>query len=258
MGKTEPGQGARHLARLPLGAHPVHARPAALRRRRRRRSGTGPRALRVPPGAVFTNLVLGDEINRASPKTQSALLEAMEERQVTVDGCTYPSTPPFMVMATQNPVEHEGTYPLPESQLDRFLMRITVGYPGQGAELAILDTPGGDAALETLRPVATARTSSPWPASPPPPPRPPSPPPGPGREHPPPPGPGRGHVAPGHDRPPAVWPGHGPRPTAAPTSCPTTSRRWRRPSSPTAHAHARGGHAGTHAWPRWSTTCCGR
>jgi MoxR-like ATPase len=108
------------------------------------------------PGAIFANLVLGDEINRASPKTQSALLEAMEERQVTVDGVTYPLAPPFMVIATQNPVEHEGTYPLPESQLDRFLMRISVGYPGRGAELEILASSGGDAALEALQPVATA------------------------------------------------------------------------------------------------------
>ena len=84
------------------------------------------------PGPVFANIVLGDEINRASPKTQSALLEAMEERQVTVDGTTYPLESPFMVIATQNPIEHEGTYPLPESQLDRFLMRISVGYPARG------------------------------------------------------------------------------------------------------------------------------
>ena len=81
------------------------------------------------PGPIFANIVLGDEINRASPKTQSALLEAMEERQVTVDGTTYPLGSPFMVIATQNPIEHEGTYPLPESQLDRFLMRVSVGYP---------------------------------------------------------------------------------------------------------------------------------
>ena len=78
---------------------------------------------------MFANIVLADEINRASPKTQSALLEAMAETQVTVDGTTYPLASPFMVIATQNPIEHEGTYPLPESQLDRFLMRISVGYP---------------------------------------------------------------------------------------------------------------------------------
>jgi MoxR-like ATPase len=113
-------------------------------------------AFEFRPGAVFANLVLGDEINRASPKTQSALLEAMEERQVTVDATTYPLPPPFMVIATQNPVEHEGTYPLPESQLDRFLMRVSVGYPTRDAELGILETSGGDAALERLQPVATA------------------------------------------------------------------------------------------------------
>jgi MoxR-like ATPase len=113
-------------------------------------------AFEFRPGAVFANLVLGDEINRASPKTQSALLEAMEERQVTVDATTYPLPPPFMVIATQNPVEHEGTYPLPESQLDRFLMRVSVGYPTRDAELGILETSGGGDALERLQPVATA------------------------------------------------------------------------------------------------------
>jgi MoxR-like ATPase len=91
------------------------------------------------PGPVFSNIVLADEINRASPKTQSALLEAMGERQVTVDGVTHHLSSPFMVIATQNPIEHEGTYPLPESQLDRFLMKISVGYPGRTAELEILD-----------------------------------------------------------------------------------------------------------------------
>jgi MoxR-like ATPase len=109
------------------------------------------------PGGIFANLVLGDEINRASPKTQSALLEAMEERQVTVDGTTYQLPPPFMVIATQNPVEHEGTYPLPESQLDRFLMRIHMGYPARVAEIAILDTHAhGEPPMDHLRPVATA------------------------------------------------------------------------------------------------------
>ena len=87
------------------------------------------------PGPLFTNLLLGDEINRAPPKTQAALLEAMAENQVTVDGVTYPLSRPFMVIATQNPIEHEGTYPLPESQLDRFLMRVSVGYPAPDAEL---------------------------------------------------------------------------------------------------------------------------
>ena len=91
------------------------------------------------PGGVFANVVLADEINRASPKTQSALLEAMEERQVTVDSTTYPLPDPFMVIATQNPVEHEGTYPLPDSQLDRFLLRIRMGYPGRLAEIDMLE-----------------------------------------------------------------------------------------------------------------------
>ena len=87
------------------------------------------------PGAVFANVVVGDEINRASPKTQSALLECMEEGHVTVDGTTYPLQTPFMVMATQNPIEMEGTYPLPEAQRDRFMARISVGYPSPSAEL---------------------------------------------------------------------------------------------------------------------------
>ncbi len=91
-------------------------------------------------GPIFANFLLADEINRASPKTQSALLEAMAERQVTVDATTYELDPPFMVLATQNPIEHEGTYPLPESQLDRFFMRISVGYPDQEAELEMLET----------------------------------------------------------------------------------------------------------------------
>ncbi|MCU1448996.1 MAG: ATPase [Acidimicrobiales bacterium] len=107
-------------------------------------------------GGIFANIVLGDEINRASPKTQSALLEAMEERQVTVDATTYRLDSPFMVIATQNPVEHEGTYPLPESQLDRFLMRISMGYPARKAEMAILDMQGGAmAAVDDLKPVAS-------------------------------------------------------------------------------------------------------
>jgi MoxR-like ATPase len=107
------------------------------------------------PGPVFASIVLGDELNRASPKTQSALLEAMAENQVTVDGHTYPLGPPFMVIATQNPVEHEGTYPLPESQLDRFLMRASVGYPDRAAELEVLET-HGNSAPPRLTPVATA------------------------------------------------------------------------------------------------------
>jgi MoxR-like ATPase len=107
-------------------------------------------------GPVFSNIVLADEINRASPKTQSALLEAMGERQVTVDGVTHHLASPFMVIATQNPIEHEGTYPLPESQLDRFLMKLTVGYPGRTAELEILERHSDRA--PALSPVASAAT----------------------------------------------------------------------------------------------------
>ncbi|MPZ69929.1 MAG: AAA domain-containing protein [Actinobacteria bacterium] len=108
------------------------------------------------PGAVFANICLGDEINRASPKTQSALLECMEERQVTIDGTTHHLDPPFMVIATQNPLEHEGTYPLPESQLDRFMMRLSVGYPSRVSELEILDLHGTHSRLDELEPVANA------------------------------------------------------------------------------------------------------
>ena len=90
------------------------------------------------PGPIFANIVLADEINRASPKTQSSLLEAMEERQATIDNVTHPIAPPFMVIATQNPIEYEGTYPLPEAQLDRFMMRLSIGYPSAEAEEAIL------------------------------------------------------------------------------------------------------------------------
>ncbi len=109
------------------------------------------------PGAVFANIVVGDEINRASPKTQSALLESMEERQVTVDGTTYPLASPFMVIATQNPLEMEGTYPLPEAQRDRFMVRVSMGYPSATAELAMLDSHGATSPLEELEPVADAR-----------------------------------------------------------------------------------------------------
>jgi MoxR-like ATPase len=110
------------------------------------------------PGAVFANLVVGDEINRASPKTQSALLECMEERQVTVDGTTYELQVPFMVIATQNPIEMEGTYPLPEAQRDRFTARIAMGYPDAGAELAMLDVHGAADPIHRLRAVSDAAT----------------------------------------------------------------------------------------------------
>jgi MoxR-like ATPase len=98
-------------------------------------------AFEFKPGPVFTNFLLADEINRATPKTQSALLEAMNERQVSIDGRTYPLPEPFMVIATQNPVEHHGTYPLPESQLDRFLLRLRIGYPDEASEREILRSP---------------------------------------------------------------------------------------------------------------------
>jgi MoxR-like ATPase len=114
------------------------------------------RQFEFKPGPIFANVVLGDEINRASPKTQSALLESMEERQVTVDGTTYQLDPPFMVIATQNPVEMEGTYPLPEAQRDRFMARIAIGYPAPDAELAMLETHGSDSPLDHLKPVAHA------------------------------------------------------------------------------------------------------
>ncbi|NNC74988.1 MAG: AAA family ATPase [Acidimicrobiia bacterium] len=108
------------------------------------------------PGPVFANVVLGDEINRASPKTQASMLEAMEELQVTVDGTTRALVQPFIVIATQNPIEHEGTYPLPEAQLDRFLMRLEVGYPARAKELEMLHTHGITSTYDTLEPVIHA------------------------------------------------------------------------------------------------------
>jgi MoxR-like ATPase len=108
-------------------------------------------------GPVFANLVLGDEINRASPKTQSALLEVMEERRVTVDGKAHPVPRPFMVLATQNPVDMGGTYALPEAQLDRFLMRITVGYPDHASEVAVLSGAAASTTPDTLSTVTTAQ-----------------------------------------------------------------------------------------------------
>lgn len=106
-------------------------------------------------GPVFANIVLADEINRATPKTQSALLEAMAEEQVTTDGVSRPLPAPFMVVATQNPTDHHGTYPLPESQLDRFMMRIGIGYPGKGDELAMLRDREAENPLERIGPVIT-------------------------------------------------------------------------------------------------------
>jgi MoxR-like ATPase len=107
------------------------------------------------PGPIFANIVLADEINRTTPKTQSALLEAMNENQVTVDNRTSPLPQPFMVMATQNPIEHHGTYPLPESQLDRFLMRLKIGYPSADSEKEILQNFAQSDPLADIRPVMT-------------------------------------------------------------------------------------------------------
>lgn len=111
------------------------------------------RAFEFKPGPIFANIVVGDEINRASPKTQSSLLEAMAERQVTSDGVTRELPLPFMVIATQNPLEHEGTYPLPEAQLDRFMMQVVIGYPDREKELEMLDTHGIRSTFLDLQPV---------------------------------------------------------------------------------------------------------
>lgn len=108
------------------------------------------------PGPLFTQLLLADEINRAAPRTQSSLLECMEERQVTVDGVTYPLAEPYFVIATQNPVETQGTFPLPEAQLDRFLLRASVGYPETGQARQMLRRFAGQSPLESLQPVCTA------------------------------------------------------------------------------------------------------
>jgi MoxR-like ATPase len=113
------------------------------------------RRFEFSPGPIFANIVIGDEINRASPKTQSALLESMEERQVTVDGTTYPLARPFTVVATQNPIEMEGTYALPEAQRDRFMARISMGYPSAEAEVAILTRRETSNPLDAIGPVVT-------------------------------------------------------------------------------------------------------
>jgi len=115
----------------------------------------GTREFEFQPGPIMSQVVLIDEINRATPKTQAALLEAMEERQITVDGTTYPLPEPFMVMATQNPIEYEGTYNLPEAELDRFLMRITLGYPGLRDEIEVLDRQQYRHPVDDLEPVTT-------------------------------------------------------------------------------------------------------
>ena len=116
------------------------------------------RQFEFKPGGIFANIVVGDEINRASPKTQSALLEAMAEHQVSVDGSTYRLKAPFMVLATQNPIEMEGTFPLPEAQRDRFMARIEMGYPAKASEIAMLDHHGQHDPLADLSPVTDADT----------------------------------------------------------------------------------------------------
>ncbi len=116
---------------------------------------TETRQFEFRPGPIFTSILLADEINRTTPKTQSALLEAMQDFSVTIERETHPISPPFMVIATQNPIEFHGTYPLPESQLDRFLMRIQMGYPSRSEEARILDTKGSDPHLVNLKPVCT-------------------------------------------------------------------------------------------------------
>jgi MoxR-like ATPase len=113
-------------------------------------------AFEFKPGPIFTNILLADEINRTTPKTQSALLEAMNERQVTIEGRSYPLPEPFMLIATQNPVEYHGTYPLPESQLDRFLMRLEMGYPDAASEREILRSQARNHSADAVRPVVSA------------------------------------------------------------------------------------------------------
>ena len=137
-GQVDARAGARHDARPQVRPRPVHERPPAGRRARRVDLRHERRAFRFHPGPIFNSVVLADEINRAPPKTQSALLEAMEERQVSQDGQTRKLPDPFFVIATQNPVEQIGAYPLPESQLDRFLMAIELGYPDPAAERELL------------------------------------------------------------------------------------------------------------------------
>lgn len=116
------------------------------------------REFEFKPGALFAQIVLGDEINRASPKTQSALLEAMAERRISADGVTRELAAPFMVLATQNPIEMEGTYPLPEAQRDRFMLQLRLGYPDPAAEVAMLEAHGGAEPVESLQPVTNAAT----------------------------------------------------------------------------------------------------
>lgn len=138
--RRQNGSGPRpiQIGGVRIPAHPVHPGHVA-QRRDRVASNQKTAEFEFRPGRIHAQIVLADEINRATPKTQSALLEAMEERQVTVDGTTYELKLPFMVLATQNPIEYEGTFPLPEAQLDRFMLRIRLGYPSKEQEIEILD-----------------------------------------------------------------------------------------------------------------------
>jgi MoxR-like ATPase len=136
--------------------HPVHSGSAAQRHYWGCAYVQETREFEFQPGPVFANIVLADEINRAPSKTQSALLESMEERQVTTDGATYALEPPFMVIATQNPMDMQGTYPLPEAQRDRFMARISIGYPTVSAELAMLEARSASSPLDQLVPVIDA------------------------------------------------------------------------------------------------------
>ena len=234
-----PRQGHRAEPRLHLPAHPVHAGPAAVGRDRACRSTTRrPRSSSSGPGPIMSQVVLADEINRATPKTQSALLECMEERQATIDGTTYPMPDPFLVIATQNPIEYEGTFALPEAQLDRFMLRLRLGYPQPIEEIVILDEQKrthpldeierGRSAVEELREMQAAV-----------------------REiyvdstvsdyivrlvnaHPEPPRRLSRRLAARLDRAVPRRPGAGRRCSAATTSSPTTSRRWPSRPSPTA------------------------
>jgi MoxR-like ATPase len=115
------------------------------------------RTFEFRPGPIMGQIVLADEVNRATPKTQAALLEAMEEHQVTVDGVTHPLPQPFMVLATQNPIEYEGTFPLPEAQLDRFLVRVRMGYPNPSEEMRVLNQQQFQHPIESLKPVVEVR-----------------------------------------------------------------------------------------------------
>ena len=138
LAKTLDRAHARRRARRLLPPHPVHARPRSGRPGRHAHLPAGPGRFDTELGPVFGNFLLADEINRAPAKVQSALLEVMQERQVTIGGDTHPVPSPFLVLATQNPIESEGTYPLPEAQVDRFLLKLLVDYPDMGEEAAVV------------------------------------------------------------------------------------------------------------------------